>query len=65
MGLEPWQSEILDKGELYRVGGAVRDRVMGIEGVADTDYLVRVITFARQMSSARTECSNASGPPRK
>jgi putative nucleotidyltransferase with HDIG domain len=35
-----WQDDILATGELYRVGGAVRDRLLGID-VADTDFLVR------------------------
>lgn len=38
-----WQGEILAAGELYRVGGAVRDRLLGLSDVADTDFLVRGI----------------------
>ncbi|HEX5132921.1 MAG TPA: HD domain-containing protein [Candidatus Krumholzibacteria bacterium] len=37
----PWQAAILARGELYRVGGAVRDELIGLAGTADTDYLVR------------------------
>ncbi|NIM19961.1 MAG: HD domain-containing protein [Candidatus Latescibacteria bacterium] len=37
-----WQEEILKRGELYYVGGSVRDRLLGLEEPApDTDYLVR------------------------
>ncbi len=44
MALENWQREILKHGELYRVGGSVRDRLMGVEARApDSDYLVRGI----------------------
>jgi poly(A) polymerase/tRNA nucleotidyltransferase (CCA-adding enzyme) len=42
-----WQQEIIDQGELYRVGGSVRDRLLGLEHVVDTDYLVRGIEPAR------------------
>jgi tRNA nucleotidyltransferase (CCA-adding enzyme) len=39
-----WQTAILDAGELYRVGGAVRDELMGMpDDVHDTDFLVRGI----------------------
>ncbi len=41
MNLPAWQSEILARGELYRVGGAVRDRLLGLSGLPDTDLLVR------------------------
>ncbi|HXV12937.1 MAG TPA: HDIG domain-containing protein, partial [Candidatus Krumholzibacteria bacterium] len=37
-----WQDDILAAGELYRVGGAVRDRLFAID-VADTDFLVRAV----------------------
>jgi poly(A) polymerase/tRNA nucleotidyltransferase (CCA-adding enzyme) len=43
MTLPAWQDEIVRKGELYRVGGEVRDRLLGLEHVVDTDYLVRGI----------------------
>lgn len=43
MTLDAWQEEILTAGELYRVGGAVRDRLLGLSDVADTDFLVRGI----------------------
>lgn len=39
-----WQEEILAAGELYRVGGAVRDELLGAGGTEhDTDYLVRAL----------------------
>jgi poly(A) polymerase/tRNA nucleotidyltransferase (CCA-adding enzyme) len=38
-----WQQEIIDHAELYRVGGSVRDRLLGLTDVVDTDYLVRGI----------------------
>ena len=45
MTLEPWQREILDAGELYRVGGVVRDRLLTSDApTEDVDYLVRGIT---------------------
>jgi len=43
MTLRAWQEEIVRKGELYRVGGEVRDRLLGLDHVVDTDYLVRGI----------------------
>ncbi len=43
MTLPAWQGDILATGELYRVGGAVRDRLLDIE-VADSDFLVRGIS---------------------
>ncbi len=44
MELSDWQLEILNKGELYRVGGTVRDEMSGVvESTHDTDYLVREI----------------------
>ena len=43
MKLPAWQEEIIRQGELYRVGGSVRDRLLGIDDVIDTDYLVRGI----------------------
>jgi putative nucleotidyltransferase with HDIG domain len=40
--LPDWQKKILERGELYRVGGAVRDELLGVtDDVHDTDYLVR------------------------
>lgn len=40
-----WQQKILDRGELYRVGGVVREQLLGItRGVQDTDFLVRGIS---------------------
>jgi poly(A) polymerase/tRNA nucleotidyltransferase (CCA-adding enzyme) len=39
--LPDWQAEIVARGELYRVGGAVRDRLLGLPGNPDTDLLVR------------------------
>jgi len=45
MTLEPWQREILDAGELYRVGGVVRDRLMAsVVPTQDVDYLVRGVS---------------------
>jgi tRNA nucleotidyltransferase (CCA-adding enzyme) len=39
-----WQEAVLDEGELFRVGGAVRDELLGIAAAeADVDYLVRGI----------------------
>lgn len=43
MTLSAWQEDIIRQGELYRVGGSVRDRLLGIDDVVDTDYLVRGI----------------------
>jgi len=43
MRLTAWQEAIIRQGELYRVGGSVRDRLLGQEHVVDTDYLVRDI----------------------
>src|SRR5262245_25311696 len=43
MTLAPWQAEVVAKGELFRVGGSVRDRLLGLTDLADTDYLVRGI----------------------
>lgn len=39
--LQPWQADVLGAGELFRVGGTVRDRLLGLPDVADTDFLVR------------------------
>ncbi|UCG53666.1 MAG: HD domain-containing protein [Candidatus Latescibacterota bacterium] len=42
MGLTPWQKELVAAGELYHVGGAVRNQMMGTAGADDeVDYLVR------------------------
>jgi tRNA nucleotidyltransferase (CCA-adding enzyme) len=38
-----WQQELITHAELYRVGGSVRDRLLGLSHVVDTDYLVRGI----------------------
>ncbi len=43
MTLVPWQAEIVAAGELFHVGGSVRDRLLGLPDTADTDYLVRGI----------------------
>lgn len=46
--MEPWQAELASTGELYRVGGAVRDEIMGVPHRAeDVDYLVRGLTPRR------------------
>lgn len=47
MILSPWQEEIVASAELYRVGGSVRDRLLGLHDVVDTDYLVRGIEPSR------------------
>ena len=45
MTLEHWQQEILEKGELYCVGGDVRDELFGVQNIDfDIDYLVRGIS---------------------
>jgi putative nucleotidyltransferase with HDIG domain len=42
MTIEPWQKEIMERGELFCVGGAVRDEIFGVPGAdEDLDYLVR------------------------
>ncbi len=46
MTLAPWQADILAGGELYRVGGAVRDRLFGAPSSVDHDFLVRGIAPA-------------------
>jgi poly(A) polymerase/tRNA nucleotidyltransferase (CCA-adding enzyme) len=44
MTIPEWQRAILDRGELYVVGGAVRDEMLGITGEEpEVDYLVRGI----------------------
>lgn len=44
MALDIWQKEILEKGELYCVGGDVRDELFGVRNIdLDVDYLVRGI----------------------
>jgi poly(A) polymerase/tRNA nucleotidyltransferase (CCA-adding enzyme) len=43
MSAPRWQDEITARGELYRVGGSVRDRLLGVVHTVDTDYLVRGI----------------------
>jgi poly(A) polymerase/tRNA nucleotidyltransferase (CCA-adding enzyme) len=40
----PWQEAVLSAGELYRVGGAVRDRLLGLADLADSDFLVRGVS---------------------
>ena len=47
MTIPRWQQEIIESAELYRVGGSVRDRLLGLAHVVDTDYLVRGIEPAR------------------
>ncbi len=44
MTLAPWQEAILTAGELYRVGGTVRDRLLGLADAVDSDFLVRGIS---------------------
>ncbi len=36
-----WQDEIIQRGELYRVGGSVRDKLLGLPDTHETDFLVR------------------------
>jgi tRNA nucleotidyltransferase (CCA-adding enzyme) len=44
MTLSDWQKAILDAGELYVVGGAVRDDLLGVTADdPEVDYLVRMI----------------------
>ena len=44
MAIERWQMEIMERGELFRVGGAVRDELMRTASVdTEVDYLVRGI----------------------
>ena len=44
MTLRDWQKALIQHGELYRVGGSVRDELMGVaHGEEDVDYLVRGI----------------------
>lgn len=44
MTLTPWQHDILQAGQLYVVGGSVRDQMLGLAADSpDTDYLVRGI----------------------
>lgn len=44
MTLENWQRDILEHGELFRVGGAVRDRIIDPScQPAEVDYLARAI----------------------
>ena len=39
----PWLTDLLNEGEVYKVGGPVRDRLMHTVTGKDTDYLVRLI----------------------
>jgi putative nucleotidyltransferase with HDIG domain len=43
VSIPAWQQAIIAAGELYRVGGAVRDALMGLPDTGETDYLVRGI----------------------
>jgi len=48
MKLLDWHKAVIEHGELYRVGGSVRDELMGLShGEEDVDYLVRGITPER------------------
>lgn len=42
-----WLASLLDEGEVYKVGGPVRDRLLGTVTGKDTDYLVRLIPIER------------------
>jgi poly(A) polymerase/tRNA nucleotidyltransferase (CCA-adding enzyme) len=53
VSLPAWQSDLVEAGELYRVGGAVRDRILGSDDAIDTDFLVRGIEPARLESILR------------
>ncbi len=44
MHISKWQAAILASGELYRVGGRVRDRLLGLSTPTDTDFMVRGIS---------------------
>jgi poly(A) polymerase/tRNA nucleotidyltransferase (CCA-adding enzyme) len=45
MALSNWQKDILEIGELYRVGGSVRDSLMGVaHDETEIDYLVCGVT---------------------
>ncbi len=48
--LAEWQKAVLEAGELYLVGGAVRDMLMGVESCYDRDYLAGKIKFERLVS---------------
>ncbi len=42
MTVEKWQQEIMERGELFCVGGVVRDELLGLGSAGeDIDYLVR------------------------
>jgi len=45
MEITSWQKALMDAGELYRVGGSVRDELLGLEaeGTEEVDFLVRCI----------------------
>jgi poly(A) polymerase/tRNA nucleotidyltransferase (CCA-adding enzyme) len=44
MTFEDWQREIMERGELFRVGGAVRDALLGTPSIdKDVDYVVRAV----------------------
>jgi tRNA nucleotidyltransferase (CCA-adding enzyme) len=44
--LQEWTKALLERGEVYAVGGAVRDRVLGVEAPPfDDDFLVRGVPF--------------------
>lgn len=49
MKRSPWQEEVLAAGELYAVGGAVRDALMG-RAPGEEDFLVRGLTPGRLMA---------------
>ncbi|MBI5867603.1 MAG: HDIG domain-containing protein [candidate division Zixibacteria bacterium] len=42
-----WLLSLLQEGEVYKVGGPVRDRLLGEKTGKDTDYLVRLISIER------------------
>ena len=38
-----WQEEIVARGELFRVGGSIRDRLLGLPETGEVDFIVRGI----------------------
>jgi len=46
--IDEWQRAVLEEGELYRVGGVVRDRLRGAgDSFVDVDYLARAVEPVR------------------
>lgn len=56
MKLEKWQEDLVSAGELYRVGGAVRDELLGVSHrPEDVDYVVRGVP-AKELERLLTAC---------